>query len=43
MEIIKHFFGFCGESWQPNLWMLTSFLPFYPYLKQKFNLFNRKK
>tara|TARA_B100000902_G_C27318293_1_gene922664 strand:+ start:388 stop:552 length:165 start_codon:yes stop_codon:yes gene_type:complete len=27
VEVIKHFFGFCGEHWHPNIWTFAASAP----------------
>jgi hypothetical protein len=46
IEFIKHFLGFCGEHWHPNLWtfLYTSPIIIYAlyYLKWHFRKYLKK-
>ena len=44
IEFFRHFFGFCGEHWHPNVWNAIAFSPIVLYgiyyLKNKINKIN---
>ena len=47
IEFLKHFFGFCGEHWHPNIWTLLlggfGLQQSYSYIKYKITSYASSK